>query len=52
MACCMKSVKNKKVACVLLKSEDVAVTMTVANAADMKLPRSPTVTRGGVTYHF
>ena len=51
MACCMKSVKDKKVACVLLKSEGEPVTMTVANAADMRLPKSPTVTRGGVTYH-
>jgi hypothetical protein len=51
MACCMKSVKNKKVACVLLKSEDEPVTMTVANASDMEMPPSPTAVRDGVTYH-
>ena len=51
MACCMKSVKSKKVACVLLKNDNVPVTMTVANAADMRLPASPTIQRGGVTYH-
>ena len=51
MACCMKSVKDKWLACVLLKRDGVPVTMTVANASDMKLPRSPTVERGGVTYH-
>ena len=51
MACCMKSVKDKKVACVLLKNEGVPITMAVANAADMRLPESPTVARGGVTYH-
>ena len=51
MTCCMKSIKDKKVACVLLKNEGAAVTMTVANAADMKLPKSPTVQRDGVTYH-
>jgi len=50
MACCMKSVANKKVACVLLRSEGIPVTMTVANAKDMKLPTAPTVTRDGVTY--
>ena len=51
MCCCMKSIKNKKVACVLLKEEGTAITMSVANAADMKLPTSPTVERAGVTYH-
>jgi hypothetical protein len=51
MACCLKNVKNKKVACVLLRSEGVPVTMVVANAADMRSPQSPTVQRGGVTYH-
>lgn len=50
MACCMKSLHNKKMACVLLKSDDVPVTLTVANAADMKLPPAPTVDRGGVRY--
>ena len=51
MACCMREVKDKKVACVLLRSDNVPVTLTVARAADMKLPRSPTVVRDGVKYH-
>ena len=51
MACCMKSVKNKRVACVLLKSQDVPVTLTVANASDIKRPDTPGVEHGGVTYH-
>jgi hypothetical protein len=51
MACCMQSVKNKKMACVLLKKQDVPVTMAVARAADMQMPSSPTRTRVGVTYH-
>lgn len=51
MACCMKSVKGKRVACVLLKDQDVRVSMMVANAADMRVPTSPTQVRGGVTYH-
>ena len=50
MACCMKSVQNKKVACVLMQDQGVPVTMTVAKAADMKLPAAPTVSRGGVNY--
>lgn len=51
MACCMREVKDKKVACVLLRSGGAAVTLSVARAADMKLPTSPTVVRDGVTYH-
>ena len=51
MACCMKSVKDKKVACVLLEDAGVPLTLTVANAADMSLPTSPTVNRGGVVFH-
>jgi hypothetical protein len=51
MACCMRSVKNKKVACVLLKSEGVPITMTVANASDMQMPTSQVVSHGGVDYH-
>jgi hypothetical protein len=52
MACCMRSVKNKRMACVLLKgAPDEPVTMTVASASDMRPPTSPTITRGGVVYH-
>ena len=51
MACCMKSVKNKRVACVLLKSRETPVTLTVANASDIKRPDTPGVEHGGVTYH-
>ena len=50
MACCMKSVKNKRVACVLLKSRETPVTLTVANAADIKRPDTSGVEHGGVTY--
>jgi hypothetical protein len=51
MACCMRSVKNKKVACILLEDNGGPVTMTVAKASDMRSPTSPTVNRGGITYH-
>lgn len=50
MACCMKSVHNKKMACVLLKNEGVPVTLAVASAADMKLPAVPVQSRNGVDY--
>lgn len=51
MACCMKSVKGKKVACMVLRGEAMPVTMTVAKSDDMKMPSSPTIVRDGVTYH-
>jgi hypothetical protein len=51
MACCMRSVKNKKMACVLLKGSGEPVTMTVANAADMQSPTSPMQARNGMEYH-
>jgi hypothetical protein len=50
MACCMKDIKNKRVACVLLEAEGVPVTMTVAAAADMASPKSATVKHGAGTY--
>jgi hypothetical protein len=51
MACCMRNVGNKKVACVLLNNGGTPVTMVVANAADMQSPQSPTISKDGITYH-
>jgi hypothetical protein len=51
MACCIKSVQNKRVACVLLKSEGVPVTMAVADAKDVRSPKSPVVVHSGTRYH-
>ena len=51
MACCMKSVRGKRVACVLMDKAGTPVTLTVARAADMKPPDAPTVARHGVTYY-
>lgn len=51
MACCMKSIKDKKVACVLLNSEGTPITMSVANAKDMRSPKGNKVTRNGASYH-
>jgi hypothetical protein len=51
MACCMRNVGNKKVACVLFENGGTPVTMVVANAADMQSPSSPTIVQDGITYH-
>jgi hypothetical protein len=50
MACCMKSVHDKKVACVLLKDSGIPVTLSVANASDMELPSAPVTMRNGLSY--
>jgi hypothetical protein len=50
MACCMKSVHNKRMACVLLKDEGVPITLAVARAADMKLAPAPVTTVNGIEY--
>ena len=51
MACCMKEVKDKKVACVLMKQEGVPVSLMVARSEDMRLPTSPVTVRDGIRYH-
>ena len=51
MACCMKSVRNKQMACVLLKGEGTPISMAVAKAEDMDSPHGPTVTRNGNRYY-
>jgi hypothetical protein len=51
MACCMRSVGKKKVACVLLDSGHTPVTMAVASSADVESPGTPVTVRGGVSYH-
>ena len=51
MACCMKSIKDKNVACVLLRSGGTPITMSVAKAADMRSPAGDKVVRNGATFH-
>jgi hypothetical protein len=51
MACCMNSVKGKRIACVLMDQGGTPVTLTVADAKDMQSPASPTVQRNGMSYH-
>jgi hypothetical protein len=50
MACCMKSVHNKKMACVLLKQDGTPITLAVAKASEMKLPPAPQIVRNGTSY--
>lgn len=51
MACCMRSVKDRKMACALFEGDGEPVSMTVANSSDMKTPSSPITTHNGVEYH-
>ncbi len=47
----MKSIKNKKVACVLLNSEGVPVTLSVASASDVRLPKVKGEEHSGRTFY-
>lgn len=46
MACCMKSVNNKRVACVLLSSNGTPVTLVVADAREVKAPAAGSQSSG------
>ncbi len=51
MACCMRNVGNKKVACVLLNDGKTPVTMTVAKTEDVTKPAGTPIVRDGQTYY-
>jgi hypothetical protein len=52
MSCCIKTIEDKRVACVLLNCDgQVPVTMTIAKASDMQCPSTDVVMHGGVHYH-
>ena len=50
MACCLRQVNDKKVACVLLNDGGVPVSLMVADGNDVRSTRSSTITRDGVAY--
>jgi hypothetical protein len=51
MACCIRSIGNKNVACVLLQNGGVPVTMAVADAAPVATSKSVIRERDGQRYH-
>ena len=51
MACCLKDVGSKKVACILLKEQGTPVTLTVAGLDTVRPPDSPPVLHNGETFH-
>jgi hypothetical protein len=52
MMCCMRTIDNKRVACVLLRTSGVPVTMAVAKAVDMRMPDTQSVVRDGIKYNL
>ena len=50
MACCLRQMGSKKIACVLLNDSGIPVSMMVADGNDVKSPRSSSVVKDGVTY--
>ncbi|HVS72754.1 MAG TPA: hypothetical protein VHQ47_15975 [Phycisphaerae bacterium] len=51
MACCMRNVGNKQVACVLLNDGATPVTMTVARTQDVRTPSTAPITHDGQLYY-
>ena len=50
MACCMKSIRDKQIACVLLETDNELITMSVAKGSDMRLPNAPSIERDGTKF--
>jgi hypothetical protein len=50
MACCMRSVKDKKVACLLMRRDNVPVSLMVARSRDVRAPTSAVIARHGTSY--
>ncbi|MFI5382410.1 MAG: hypothetical protein ACHRHE_24195 [Tepidisphaerales bacterium] len=50
-ACCVKNIKDARVACVLMKSDNAYITMAVANADAVKMPHGQVVVKDGLTFH-
>jgi hypothetical protein len=46
----MKSIRDKKIACVLLETDNKLVTLSVAKGSDMRLPNAPSVERDGTKF--
>ena len=51
VSCCIHMMGHKKIACVSFTTDGVPVTMAVAEAVNIKLPSSETLTVGGISYH-
>lgn len=51
MACCVHDMGKKKAACVLLKVDDIPVTMALAKASEVRIPPTATMVRNGITYY-
>lgn len=49
-ACCLRSVQNRRVACLLLDGHGGPVSVVVGRAKDFRLPEGPTRTINGITY--
>ncbi len=50
--CCLHTIASKKIACVVLKHDDVPVTLAVAAASDVRVPEGDTFDANGVSYRI
>jgi hypothetical protein len=51
MACCLRKMNNKRIACVLLDDAGTPVSMMVADGGDVKHAATTTLVRGGTTFY-
>jgi hypothetical protein len=51
MSCCVHEVGRKKMACVSFQADGVLVSMAVADATEVRMPATETMTVAGVKYH-
>lgn len=52
MSCCVHSVGHKMISCVSIMFDGIPVSVAVANAADVRMPATETITVDGATYHL
>jgi hypothetical protein len=50
-SCCVANNAERQIACVLLKSDDVYVTMAIAASDKIRMPPGQEVVRNGITFH-
>lgn len=49
-ACCLRDVQSRQVACILMRQDNIPITIVLARASDLRSPEGPIVERHGRSY--